>query len=336
MKRILLRLMKTSNPTKTKNMYIFLFVVVFTLCFSITNRAQCGLGPYQGFEGFGLGPTAAGNIISMAQVTNLSQGGIWYGANLNPLPTANSGLGGTKSLTFGRALPTATSAFSSYLITPKITSPSKSDINLSFFYRGTTSATALTFRVDYILASSFTPSVGFDPTSVTWTPLYTSGSLLVGSPYQYLSVTVPGLSVDTIGGVYFKITRTSGNSNLLVIDNLAWASANNSENTVYNLPTTYSPGSTADCGSVTSGVGTSTLNATLLSNKSYSFYDNGGVNDNHHFNQASTVISGSTHTVTFYPATGENLSLFINNFVSGGSADGALSVTDGTDRKSVV
>lgn len=198
-----------------------------------------------------------------------------------------------------------------YIITPAIYS--SGNVTLSFRYRNTAAGNS-SFAVDYCpvgaqpagLPSDATDNAANPASTTSWVSLGTV-TMTAANGTAYSQFTSPTFAPGA-GGYYVRIRRTNAVGSVPIIDDLAWSSNVDAENTQVVLPTQTSAGATS-CSTIA-----------MPQNGVITFSDNGGLSDTYN----NAIVQD--HTVTFTPFPGQRIQMrFASpvpiNIVSGKSYD---------------
>jgi len=311
MKRNLLSPISSLTNSFQPQSFGFLIPLIFVFCigFSSRTKAQCTGYNYQVFESFkATMPKTAGVPNGFVQGVD-TPGNNWTATTSTSSSGANP-RSGSNSLFFG-------TANTDYIITPKI----RNLKIFSFYFRGPNTNSG-GFTVEWSTNyNGLIANVG----TATWTPVLTtfpSYTLATQTGVTSTTYTLASFDLSTINnggtiasnaGIYIRIrdNRLAGTGQIR-IDDIAWTSTNDADNTLVVLPLQTVAGATS-CTTVA-----------MPSNGVYTFTDNGGLSDNYNNN----VLQD--HTVTFTPFPGQRIQMIFANPVPPNIPTGRSFDTNGT------
>jgi hypothetical protein len=271
-----------------KKQLLFLYAVTLLLFFGFTQTTQAQCQQYQVFESFRNAMPISTTLVGppAGRLTNMNQGSTlptnpWTGLSLST--TTGTPYSGKYALTF--------SGSTGYIITPKIPSLKI----LSFYYRGAPLGSGTAgFTVQY--STNYT-GIRADVGTATWTNLASLGGAYASAtqtaipnatPYTFVSYDLTSVNNAGSGGIYIRILNNVGfGSNSVNIDDLAWTSTVDAQNTQVVMPTQKSAGATS-CTTVA-----------MPLNGVYTLSDNGGLSDDY------DNAPNQDHTVNFTPFPGQ-------------------------------
>jgi uncharacterized protein (TIGR02145 family) len=197
MKRNLLASIVSIFSMKSIKSLPLVLTVLLLLGFGITSKinAQC-IGPYQGFESFGLSGT---------RTTMITNGWAFSAAGVTPTTSAANARSGTNVLSLGNAAGNAAT-------TPTISNPSE----FKFYYRGLSATNTINVTAQWS-TDNFS----------------TTGGIATGvANLSYQSITFNNFGGAASVKVRISITGFNGGSAALFVDDLSWTSTNSALNNI--------------------------------------------------------------------------------------------------------
>lgn len=278
MKKEVLQQKSKVNTTKHYIRVYLLLGLLFGFISNSTSVVAQNATFYKVFESFKNGlATTGGTVTAPAVISNTvmpqGTGGTdnWRGFSWSLTTGGTQSYSGRCAIIFG-------SSAGSYLITPRISSPTNATMNLSFWYRNAAPGTS------NIIVEFSSNYAGGDPTLATWIPI---GATITSTLTTYTQFT--GTFSPNVAGGHIRIRRSNAVGAAPIIDDLGWFSNAAAENLqiVLNRQTV-------------AGLTSGTLN--LLANTTYTLYDNGGESDG--FGAGGAVVA-QDHAIRFTPPIGQ-------------------------------
>jgi hypothetical protein len=278
MKKEVLRQKSKVNKTNPSFQLYLMLSLLFGFMINSTSIVAQNYTFYKVFESFKTGLATTGSTLTApVAISNTvmpqGTGGTdnWRGFAWTLTTTGTQSYSGRCAVIFG-------SSTGSYLITPRISSPTNATMNLSFWYRN---AAAGTSNLIVEFSSNY---AGGDPALATWTPI---GTTITSTLTTYTQFT--GTFNPNVAGGHVRIRRSNAVGAAPVIDDLGWFSNAAAENLQIVLNRQTVAG-------LTSGT------ANLLANTTYTLYDNGGESDG--FGAGGAAVA-QDHAIRFTPPLGQ-------------------------------